>query len=334
MPKASVIVPAYNVAETLPATLGGLLSQTFRDFEIIVVNDGSTDETLAVAQRYTDDPRVRIVSQANRGLAGARNTGIMAAQGRYVGFCDADDIWLPTKLAVHVAHLDMAGDVGVSYSGSQLIDDAGRPTGVNQKPRLRDVTAASIFKRNPIGNGSAAVFRKAALLDIAYRPAFETKRDWVFDETFRQSEDIECWMRLTLTTDWLFEGVPGLHTQYRVNTGGLSAALDRQLASWERMVTKLRPIHPAFFARHESAARAYQLRYLARRAVSALDGQAAWSLVRRAAGQSLRPYWEEPVKSGVTAVAAAVLKALGPKPVAQASRLMSRAASLHGGTHP
>lgn len=327
MPNASIIVPAYNVAATLSATLDALLAQTYPDFEILIVNDGSTDHTVHVAQPYLADPRVRIVTQANRGLAGARNTGIMEAAGRFIGFCDADDIWLPTKLATHVAHLERATDVGVSYSGSELIDDAGQPTGVCQRPRLQDVTTATIFKRNPIGNGSAAVFRKDALLSITYRPAFETRRDWVFDETFRQSEDIECWMRLSLTTDWVFEGVEGLLTQYRVNGGGLSAALDRQLASWERMVTKLRPLDPEFFEQYEDAARSYQLRYLARRAVSSLDGDNAWSLVRQAAALSAQPLVEEPVKTLVTFIAAGLLKAFGPKLITQVSRLMACNAS-------
>ncbi|MCK0149480.1 glycosyltransferase [Marivita sp. S6314] len=324
MPTASVVVPAFNVAKTLPATLEALLAQSFEDMEIIIVDDGSTDDTAQIAAQFASSPRIRVVTQANRGLAGARNTGIAAARGIYVGFCDADDLWVPHKLATHVAHLECAPDVGISYSGSELVDDDGQPTGVSQRPALQGITAARVFKRNPIGNGSAAVFRKAALDAIAYRPGFETQRNWVFDETFRQSEDIECWMRLALTTDWLFEGVPGLLTQYRVNAGGLSAALDRQLASWERMVTKLRPLHPTFFDQHEDAARAYQYRYLARRAVSSRDGKNAWALATRACVTSRRPLIEEPLKTIVTLAASAVLKALGPAPISYASRLLAR----------
>ena len=327
MPTASIIVPAYNAADTLPETLDSLLAQSFRDFEIIIVDDGSTDATADVAYGYTLDPRVSIVSQANRGLAGARNSGIAAARGLYVGFCDADDLWAPGKLAAHVMHLDMNPDVGLSYSGSALVDGAGRRLGLSQRPRLLGVTAAHIFKRNPVGNGSAPVLRRAALESLAYRPAFETRRDWVFDETFRQSEDIECWLRLALTTDWEIEGVPGLLTLYRVNGGGLSANTDRQFTAWERMVSKLRPLHPGFFDRHEGAARAYQLRYLARRAVSALDGDAAWSLAGRAMGQSLLPLFEEPVKTAVTFCAAAALKIFGTNPVKHLARLKTRGAA-------
>ncbi len=327
MPKASIIVPAYNAAATLPDTLASILGQTFTDFEVVIVNDGSHDDTERVANEYGTAPRVRLIHQANRGLAGTRNTGIASAKGEFIGFCDADDLWKPEKLAAHVHHLEKNPDVGLSYSGSELIDDDGKIIGVSQRPRLSDVTAAHVLKRNPIGNGSAAVIRRSALRDLAFRPDFETQRDWVFDETFRQSEDIECWLRLMLTTDWQIEGVPGLLTSYRVNATGLSAVLHRQLEAWERMVTKLRPLNVAFFKQHEAAARAYQHRYLARRAISNGDALQAWQLTLSAFSESLQPLFEEPLKSTSTFCAALVLKTLGPRPIIQAGRVMKWLAS-------
>ncbi|WP_422074180.1 glycosyltransferase family 2 protein [Tranquillimonas rosea] len=322
MPQATIVVPAYNVERTLPATLASLRAQTHRDFEIVVVDDGSTDRTAAIA-RATGDRRVRLVQQPNRGLAGARNTGIQNARGVYVGFCDADDLWRPGKLAAHVAHLEAAPHVGLSYCGSELIDEAGQPLGLSQTPRLRDVTAAHVFKRNPVGNGSAPVMRRAALDAIAWRPVAEPHRDWWFDETFRQSEDIECWLRLALTTDWEIEGVPGLLTRYRIAGGGLSAGIAAQFAAWERMVDKLRPVAPAFMERHEPAARAYQLRYLARRAVSAGQGRQALDLGLRSMALSRRPLIEEPVKTGTTLAAAAALHLFRKLPLRAAT--LSRA---------
>lgn len=324
MPRATIVVPAFNCTETLPATIASLRAQTFRDFEIVIVNDGSTDDTGALAERLArNDARIRVIHQANRGLAGARNSGIAAAGGDFIGFCDADDLWAPTKLESHVDHLLSEPMVGLSYSGSALIDAAGRPTGHRQRPRLRGITPAHVFKRNPVGNGSAPVMRRAALAQIAWRPPHETARDWVFDETFRQSEDIECWLRLALTTEWRIEGVRGDLTLYRVNPGGLSANTERQLESWERMVTKLRPLAPDFFARHEAAARAYQLRYLARRAISDLDGASARALMRRANASSLRPWVEEPLKTLTTQAAARILDLVGPAPLRRASTLFA-----------
>lgn len=324
---ASIIVPAFNVEATLRETVTALLAQTYPSFEIIIVDDGSTDSTPQIAAEFMRDSRVRVLRGANRGLAGARNTGISAARGEFIGFCDADDLWVPEKLALHVRHLAANPQVGISYSGSAFIDEQGALTGQAQRPRLKGVTSTCIFKRNPIGNGSAMVIRRAALNDIAYRPRSETQRDWYFDETFRQSEDIECWLRMSLTTDWVFEGIPGLLTRYRINSGGLSANTERQLLAWERMVEKLLPLNPAFFSVNAPAARAYQLRYLSRRAVSDLDGIRAMNLTRAWLAQSRVPLIEEPFKSGVTMAAAAVLLCFGPKTVKTIMRLRAPARS-------
>lgn len=304
-PRASIIVPAYEAEGTIAETLESLLAQTYADFELIVVDDGTPDRTLDVVALY-DDPRIRVVRQTNRGLAGARNGGFAVARGDYVGFCDADDLWEPGKLAAHVRHLDSAPDVGISFSGSALIDAASRPLGLSQSPKLRGITARDVLLRNPIGNGSAAVVRRAAFDRIAWTPAGETRRCW-FDERFRQSEDIECWARFVLSTDWRIEGVSGRLTRYRVNPGGLSANLARQHESWERMIERISEIAPAFVARHAPAARAYQLRYLARRAVAQLDGREALDLMRRALASSRRPLVAEPAKTVTTLTAAALL---------------------------
>ncbi|ETX28225.1 glycosyltransferase family 2 protein [Roseivivax isoporae] len=326
-PTATIVVPAYNATATLPATMASLLAQTFGDFEIVLVEDGATDATPAMCADYAAaDRRVRVVRQANRGLAGARNTGIAAARGRYVGFCDADDLWLPGKLAAHVAHLDAIPDLGISYSGSAMIDAAGRRTGHRMTPKLTGVTASDVFRRNPIGNGSAAVVRAGALRALAFMPTGETVRPWVFDETFRQSEDIECWLRLVLTTAWRIEGIPGHLTLYRVHGAGLSADTGAQYASWERMVDKLGPCAPAFFAAEAPVARAFQCRYLARRAVSAGDGTAALGWLRRAFAASSVPLWRDPGRTLVTLGATACLLAFGPAALrrAEAALLSAR----------
>ena len=306
MTLVTIVVPAYNAEATLAETLDSLLSQTFPEFEILVIDDGSSDGTAALAQSY-DDPRIRVIRQKNRGLAGARNRGIAEAIGRYIGFCDADDLWRPGKLAAHIAHLRSNKLVGASFSGSELIDETGTSLRLYQRPRLRDISAAHVFRRNPFGNGSTPVFRRAALDEIASYNDGLGRMVW-FDESFRQSEDIECWMRFMLTTNWMVEGVPGALTLYRVASGGLSAATGKQYVAWDRLVEKLTPLSPEFFARHTPAARAYQLRYLARRAISARDSALALSLLGQSFAASRRPLWEEPLKSAVTWGAALALR--------------------------
>ena len=108
MPTVSVIVPAYNAARFIEGAIDSVLAQSYTDFELLIVNDGSTDDTLARCERYSD-PRIRIVKQDNRGLAGARNSGVREACGEYLAFLDADDLWRNDKLERHVEHLEHHG---------------------------------------------------------------------------------------------------------------------------------------------------------------------------------------------------------------------------------
>ncbi len=314
MPRASVVIPAYNVEAYIVGALNSALNQSLQDIEVIVVNDGSTDGTAALLANYVvarDDARLRVIDQANRGLNGARNTGLMAARAPYVGILDADDLWHRDKLATHVAHLDSNPGVGISFSGSRLIADDGQLMGLNQVPQLTDVTVADLIARNPLGNGSAAVLRKSAMMDIAYTPDGETERPWVFDETFAQSTDVECWIRFALLTDWRIEGVPGLLTDYRINHNGLSANIIRQYENWARMIAKMTAIDAARVEPHLRRGKGYQLRYLARRAVNSRDQGLGWQLMRQALTAYPRMLVEEPVRTSVTAAAAMALRYVG-----------------------
>ncbi|WP_316015095.1 glycosyltransferase family A protein [Roseobacter sp. HKCCA0434] len=312
MPRASIVVPAYNTLTTLPDTVASLLAQEFDDFEVIVVDDGSSDGTAEWVRAQTD-PRLRLVRQINRGLAGARNGGIAAAWGDYVGFCDGDDLWEPGKLAAHVAHLDARPEVGLSFSGARLIGEDGRDLGLRQRPKVAGITARDLFLRNPVSNGSTPVIRRACLDAIAWRPAGEA-RDWWFDESFRQSEDIECWLRIMLTTRWEIAGLDAPLTRYRIVASGLSANLEKQHATWERVADRVRGIAPDFARRHVPAARAYQLRYLARRAVSLGDGKRALSMLTHALKSSPRPLVEEPLKT-LSTLGAAIALTIGGRAV-------------------
>ena len=323
-PLVSVVIPAFNAAKFLTGSIPSVLAQTWTDFEVIVVNDGSTDTTVECVQSF-EDPRVRLVTQANRGLAGARNGGIRAARGAYIAFLDADDLWHPQKLEHHVTHLRSQSDVGVSYSASALMDDEGRDLRLMQNPKLHGVTARDVFLRNPVGNGSAPVIRRQTLEDIAFAaPSGAEGEWWYFDERFRQSEDIECWLRIALSTPWRFEGLAKPLTRYRVNAGGLSAALDKQHSTWEAAVGKARAINPVFVAEHENAARAYQLRYLARRALSMGESKRGWQLLRQALQLHPGMWREEPARTAITLGAAIAMRCLPSYVYSGLSTLASR----------
>jgi glycosyltransferase involved in cell wall biosynthesis len=307
MVKVSVIVPIYNVEKFVARTIASVLAQTWQDFELIVVDDESPDRSLEICRQFAD-PRIRIVQQKNRGLAGARNTGIRHAQGQYIALLDSDDLWLPTKLEKHVHHLDHSPKIGVSFSRSEFIDEVDRSIGTYQMPKLKDINSAHLLCRNPIGNGSAPVIRREVLEDIKFQAnLYGTEEDFYFDDRFRQSEDIECWIRIAVTTNWLIEGIPEALTLYRVNSESLSANLLKQLESWEKVMDKTRAYAPELFAQWESRARAYQLRYLARRAIRKPDGSEAVRFVNLALANDWRILIEEPRRTIMTIFAAYLL---------------------------
>ncbi|MCP3670467.1 MAG: glycosyltransferase family 2 protein [Gammaproteobacteria bacterium] len=296
----SVIIPMYNAEAYIKDAIQCVLNQTYSDYEILIINDGSTDSSLKICQQFSD-PRIRIITQSNRGLAGARNTGIRNARGHYLAFLDADDRWQPEKLKHHVNHLSRDSKVGISYSQSYLMDDDGNPMGMTQKPKLIGITAIDILCRNPIGNGSAPVIRREVFNEISYTSRlYGTNEDFYFDELFRQSEDIECWTRIALTTDWKFEGIGLPLTWYRINAGGLSANLDAQYGNWNHAVEKARGYAPEFIGQWINRARAYQLRYLARRAIRSRNAEIATRMIHRAIRTDFRIMLEEPRRTAIT----------------------------------
>lgn len=301
-PTFTVVVPLFNTERYIAETLDCIRAQTFTDFEVVVDDDASMDGGPEIVRAYIGrDPRIRLVTQENRGLAGARNTGIRHARGRYIALLDADDLWAVRKLELHKAHLDACPDVGVSYAGSIFIDENGLELGITQSPRTQGVDAAHILCRNPVGNGSAGVLRRSALEDVQFTistPAGD--RVCWFDESFRQSEDIELWTRIAVTTRWRFAGLPLPLTYYRVNNSGLSANISKQFESWERMRAKLASAAPEFVQQFGSKAEAYQHRYLARRAAMSGDGKNAVRAMSRALSTDPRILVEEPGRTVLT----------------------------------
>ncbi|SPJ32453.1 glycosyltransferase family 2 protein [Kushneria phyllosphaerae] len=319
-PIFSVVMPVYHVEQFVAEAIESVLAQTFKDFELIIVDDGGHDGSLAICRGF-QDARIRILSQRNRGLAAARNTGIAAARGRYIALLDADDRWHATRLAMHFIHLNANDRVDVSYSGSRLIDGDGQPLGIAQRPRLAGVRPHHILTRNPVGNGSAAIIRRSALDRVAFAHPEEPGRTCWFDESFRQSEDIEMWLRMSAGAGCVFEGISGLLVDYRIVEGGLSANIIRQFDSWQQAVDKAGSYAPALIKKYGQLARAYQLRYLARRAVQLQDGGFAFSLTCQALHTSPALLWRDPLKTLETALAAVAARWL---PQATFQRLLAR----------
>ena len=305
--KVSVILPVYGVEQYIAEAVRSVLAQTYGNFELLIIDDGSPDRSIEICQQFID-PRIQIIQQKNRGLSGARNTGIRHATGDYLAFLDGDDLWAPEKLERHVAHLDTSSKVGISFSRSAFIDEQGKDLNTYQMPKLTGITADYLLCCNPVGNGSAPVVRREVFNSIGRKNA-EVETCY-FDESLRRAEDIECWLRIAIQTPWLIEGIPEPLTLYRVNAGGLSASLLQQLASWEAMMEKTRSYAPELIARGESVARAYQLLYLARTAVRLQLRDLAVSLTHQAIAAHPPILFKEPRRTLLTLIAAYLLRFL------------------------
>jgi len=127
-------MPAFNAARTIGSSIRSVLNQTEQDFEVVVVDDGSTDDTPERAQSFASDPRVRVIAQRNRGPSAARNAGLASARGLYVSMLDADDLWLPEYLEVMGGALDANPDAAFAYTDAWVLDDqTGR---IRRKPAM------------------------------------------------------------------------------------------------------------------------------------------------------------------------------------------------------
>ncbi len=143
MPLVSVVIPSFNRAYCLARTLDSALAQTYNEIEVLVVDDGSTDDTRTMIQtRYANDKRVRYLYQANRGVAAARNTGIGAATGAFVALLDSDDVWQPWKIELQMCCMQKFPEIGMVWTDMEAIDPAGR---VFNKAYIRTMYSAYKF---------------------------------------------------------------------------------------------------------------------------------------------------------------------------------------------
>lgn len=184
-PAVSVVIPAYNAAWCVRRAVDSVLAQTLRDFELIVVDDGSTDETASVLRRYGD--ALRIVSKPNGGMSSARNAGIREARGRYLAFLDADDRWQPTKLVRQVALMEARPELAFCAATATLEDMDGHPVGAWACNSRATIGVAEVFASHAnIAGGASSVLARRELIQSLGG----------FDEALFGAEDTDLWIRL------------------------------------------------------------------------------------------------------------------------------------------
>ncbi len=208
----SIIIPAYNASAYIKEAIDSALAQTYENCEVIIVDDGSTDNTKAVVSPFLKDRKVRYIFQANKGLAGARNTGIRASGGSYIALLDSDDIFLPDKIKEQVAALEARPDFGVCYCDLLHFTDTEPRKIYHHRYRYPSGDILESLLHRQFVNPLTVVVR---------REVFE--RHGYFDEGLRRSEDWDLWLR------WAHAGVKFYYldnvlARYRVrNVGNLSS---------------------------------------------------------------------------------------------------------------
>jgi glycosyltransferase involved in cell wall biosynthesis len=229
MPKVDIIVPAYNAATYLTAALESVLEQTYSDWRILLVDDGSTDRTAEIAREFAQKcgRKMKIISQENSGLSAARNAALREASAEFIALLDADDIWLPGRLEKSVASVEGKSGIGLSYGSITYIDQQGMTQGT---PLLetRDAEgwiARGIYTRELNLPCPTILFRRECIEKVGF-----------FDETLRAAEDRDLWLRIAL--QYQVARIPDVIALYRISSGSMSTDFNRMLEAQRIFIAK------------------------------------------------------------------------------------------------
>lgn len=190
-PAVSVVIPAYNAAWCVCKAIDSVLEQDFKDYEVIVVDDGSTDDTAGALVKYGD--AIRVLRKANGGLSSARNAGIKEARGEYIAFLDADDWWLPQKLGRQVELMRTHPEFGFCSTAARVEDPDGNLVNIWECPHWEGDYLLHLFEHHAAtaGSGSAVMVRRSVQAQVGE-----------YDVTLRSVEDIDMWIRLAAVTGY------------------------------------------------------------------------------------------------------------------------------------
>lgn len=218
-PTVSVIMPTYNRAKYLKKAIKSVLNQTFLDFEIIVINNFSTDETLDVVQSFNDN-RIKIINFNNDGIiAKSRNKGILHSTGKYIAFLDDDDLWCFNKLELQIQYLELNKEFDLVYSRAVIIDEFDNKQGLLIDPE--DSKTGYIFKEllhNNFISILTVLVKKSVFDEVG-----------LFNEEYnaRAAEDYELWLRIAINSKFGF--INNTLALYRMHSSNVSSSINKPL---------------------------------------------------------------------------------------------------------
>lgn len=224
MPKVSIIIPTFNSIEYLPLALESVLGQTLTDYEVIIVDDGSTDSTKEWGNNLRH-PNVQFLSQLNQGCASARNAGLAKASGEYIAFLDADDIWVPSKLEKQACVLDQFPKVGLAYGWVGSINATGQKVGKIRKHYDEGNVWKTLILRDITECGSVPMIRRECFDKVG-----------TFDTTLSYAQGWDMWIRIS--AKYSFKVIKEALTYYRSHPGNHSKNWSRMEPNYQRIIEK------------------------------------------------------------------------------------------------
>ncbi len=252
----SVVIPAYNAEKTIQETIFSVLNQTFKDFEIIVINDGSQDRTVAILESIQDD-RIRVFSFSNAGQSISRNRGIEQSKAEFIAFLDADDLWTPDKLEAQFLALKEHPTAAVAYSWTHYIDEKSNIIRRGSKLNLSGNVYPHLLITNFLENGSNPLIRRQALTAVGG-----------FEKTLPPAEDWDLYLRLAAF--YPFVAVPKPQILYRVYSNSMSSNIFQMESSALRVIERAFQQAPETLQPLKQQSLANVYKYLT---VKALEGQ-------------------------------------------------------------
>lgn len=224
IPLVSVVIPAYGHAEYILDTLESVFAQTFRDFEVIIVNDGSPDNTAEVLQPFIKNGLIRYIEQVNSGVSVARNTGVSHSLGKYIAFLDDDDLWPQEKLQWQVCFLEAHEAVAVGGNAMTLGGDVTLDGSINDG-REAMLNFRQFLTGSQFHSPGQVMIRKECLINLGG-----------LDENIWGADDLDLWMRLASLGPFFRLHLPAL--QYRIHDSNASNASDRMLLNVDKVLKK------------------------------------------------------------------------------------------------
>lgn len=250
MTKVSIIIPIYNAEKTILETIQSVQSQSFTDWELIVIDDGSTDNSVKIVEEIKES-RLQLFCYENAGATVARNRGLAQANGNFIAFLDADDLWSEDKLVLQLAALQNNPDAGVAYCWTSFIDEQGKIFFLQKPVWHQGNVYRDLLLRNFLACGSIPLIRREAIAAVGE-----------FDPHLKSCQDWEYWLRLA--KNWSFVIVPKYLVFYRQSSGSISSKVEERERASLMILEKAFSTASQEFQSLKSQSFAHNYRYLAR----------------------------------------------------------------------